>query len=126
MTISDEAITRLEQSRRQMNLAMNAPNDSTSAASIARAAGNLIVQPTVQKHPLTAVVAAVAIGALIYKTRPWRLMANPIVLSALAPIAISKIGLLAPSSEPLLLKGFDLYRQFLHTGSKQKARQGKR
>lgn len=118
MTISDNAISRLEQSRHKMSLAMNAPETKINAASVARAASNMIVEPTVQKHPLTSVLAAVAIGALVYKTRPWRLIANPIILSALAPIAITKIGLLAPSSEPLLLKGLDLYRQFLQKGSR--------
>lgn len=118
MTISDNAISRLEQSRHKMSLAMNAPETKINVASVARAASNMIVEPTVQKHPLTSVLAAVAIGALVYKTRPWRLIANPIILSALAPIAITKIGLRAPSSEPLLLKGLDLYRQFLQKGSR--------
>ncbi len=121
MSRSNEAISRLEESRRNMADAMDAPEVS-SMTSMARAAGNFIVEPTVQKHPLTAVVTAAAIGALIYKIKPWRLVANPIVLSALAPLLISKMGVLLPSSEPMLLKGFDLYRQFLQRASKAKVK----
>lgn len=118
MTILDNAVSKLEESRHRMSIAMSAPEASTNAASLAHAAGNMIVTPTVQKHPITAVIAAVAIGALVYKTRPWRLVANPIVLSALAPLAISRIGMLSPSSQPILLKGLDLYRQFVQKDSR--------
>jgi hypothetical protein len=117
MSVSDEAISRLEQSRLKMSMAMNAPEASSSAASLALATGNLMLKPTVQNHPLTAAIAAAVLGALIIKTRPWRLMSNPIILSALAPLAIAKIGLLAPSAEPALLRGFELYRQFLQSRS---------
>jgi hypothetical protein len=122
MSVSDQAILRLEQSRHKLSMAMNAPDSSSSSVSLAVAAGNLVLKPKVQKHPFTAVVSAALLGALIYKVRPWRLMSNPIILSALAPLAISKIGLLVPSSEPVLLRGFDLYRQFLQSRSKPRGK----
>jgi hypothetical protein len=115
MSASDPAVLRLEQSRQKMAALMMAPGASVNATTIAFAAGNLLVQPTVRKHPLGTVLVAAVVGAVIYKSRPWRLLSNPIALSILAPLAISKIGLLAPSSEPALLKGFDLYRQFLQS-----------
>jgi hypothetical protein len=115
MSATDLAVLRLEQSRQKMAALMTTPGASINATSLAFAAGNLLVQPTVRKHPLGTVLAAAAIGAVLYKIRPWRLLNNPIALSVLAPLAISKIGLLAPSSEPALLKGFDLYRQFLQS-----------
>jgi hypothetical protein len=122
MSISDDAVLRLEQSRQKMLAAMHTPEASSSTTSLAIAAGNMLVKPTVQKNPLTTVIVAAVLGAVIYKSRPWRLLTHPILLSALAPLAISKIGLLSPATEPVLLKGFDLYRQFLQNRAKPKAK----
>jgi hypothetical protein len=122
VSMSEDAIRRLAQSRNKMLAAMNAPEASSSTAALALAAGNMMVKPTVQRHPLTTVVVAAVIGAVLYKSRPWRLITNPVLLSMLAPLAISKIGLLSPSTEPVLLKGFDLYRQFVQHRSKPKTK----
>jgi hypothetical protein len=122
MTISEDAVLRLEQSRHKMLTAMSTSDAPSSAASLVLAAGTMMVQPTVKKHPLGTVLAAAMMGAVIYKSRPWRLATHPLLLSVLAPLAISKIGLFAPASEPVLVKGFDLYRQFLQNRSKPKAK----
>ena len=117
---TNEAIRKLEVSRNNIRLALSEPEASNSPVQLALAAGNIVMQPAVRKHPFRAVLGAALIGALLVKGRPWRLLANPVVVSALLPLAISKIGPEAQNSGPLLIKALTLYRQFLQGRTKSK------
>jgi hypothetical protein len=120
MSPAKEAIRKLEVSRNTIRLALSEPEASSSPVKLALTAGNLVMQPAVRKHPFRAVLGAALIGALLVKGRPWRLLANPVVVSALLPLALTKVGTESQSTGPLLIKALALYRQFLQGRTKSK------
>jgi hypothetical protein len=56
------------------------------------------IQPVAQRHPAALMAAAVAVGAVVAITRPWRWLFKPALLAAVMPHLINSI--LAPRATP--------------------------
>ncbi len=61
------------------------------AAMVAEEAGNALIKPTAQKHPLLLVVGALVIGAGLARLKPWRWGFKKALLAGLLPQLISKV-----------------------------------
>jgi hypothetical protein len=59
----------------------------TSAADAAKT----LLQPVVQRHPLSLVIGAFALGGVLAWSRPWRWLSKPMVLSGLLAPLLSKV-----------------------------------
>jgi hypothetical protein len=67
---------------------------SASVWNIAKTA----IQPVAQRHPAALMAAAVAVGAVVAVTRPWRWLFQPAMLAAVMPHIVNSI--LAPRATP--------------------------
>lgn len=56
------------------------------------------LQPIAQRHPAALMATAVAVGAVVAVTRPWRWLFKPALLAAVLPHLVNSI--LAPRSPP--------------------------
>jgi hypothetical protein len=53
-------------------------------------AGNAVMKPTAQRHPLLLVVGALIVGAALVRLKPWRWGLKKVLLAGLLPQLISK------------------------------------
>ena len=68
------------------------------ASGVALDAARAALKPVAQKNPITLVVGALVLGAVVVWTRPWRWIAKPALLAGLLPQVVSKVIAHAPVS----------------------------
>ena len=62
-----------------------------TAALIGEEAGNALIKPTAQKHPVLLMVGALVLGAALMRVKPWRWGFKKVLLAGLVPQLISKV-----------------------------------
>jgi hypothetical protein len=68
------------------------------ASAVASDAARAVLQPVAQKNPVALVLGALAFGAAVAWSRPWRWISRPALLAGLLPQILSKVIAHAPVS----------------------------
>jgi hypothetical protein len=58
---------------------------------VANDAGKSLIRPVAQRHPIALVVAALLVGGVLARTRPWRGLVKPAIFAGLLPTIMSKV-----------------------------------
>ena len=61
------------------------------AALIGEEAGNALIKPTAQRHPVLLMVGALILGAALMRVKPWRWGLKKVLLAGLVPQLVSKV-----------------------------------
>jgi hypothetical protein len=85
------ASERLLLSRERLRQEMQRPR-AGAVSTLAGVGVRALLLPAAKSHPLVLVGGAVAIGALVAWSRPWRLAAQPALLATLLPLLTQVIS----------------------------------
>jgi hypothetical protein len=58
---------------------------------VANDAGKSLIRPVAKRHPIALVVAALLVGGVLARTRPWRGLVKPALFAGLLPTIMSKV-----------------------------------